>query len=145
MGVVGVFSFRLDGAPFDKGLGGRLAARFSLRGGCGKEFMLTVFRTVLAPAPTVETARGWGRAVVGAGVAGGKKVVVEGARRPLLGVLGAVLPTGVETLPVLLRVFPTGSAGRAALGGPLDGRDALGSAVAISNYDPAVAGEKRKP
>jgi len=91
--------------------------------------MLTAFRIVF-PAPlTAETARGWGRAVVGAGVVGGRKVV-EGARSPLFGVpfVGLV---GVVMPPVLFRVFATGRAGKATVGGPLDGRGGLGSVVAI--------------
>lgn len=126
---MGVFLL-LVGAPFDNGLGGRLLTRPSVLGGCGKELMLTVFRTVFPVAPTAETLRGWGSAVVGAGVEGGRKVV-EGARRPLLGVLAFALE-GVEEPPVLLRVFPTGKAGRAEVGGPLDGRDALGSVAAMA-------------
>jgi hypothetical protein len=91
--------------------------------------MLTAFRIVF-PAPlTADTARGWGSAVVGAGVAGGRKVV-EGARRPLLGVPFADL-VGVAIPPVLFLVFTTGRAGRATVGGPFDGRDGRGSVVAI--------------
>lgn len=80
--------------------------------------MLTVLRMVLVPGPTIpETDRGCGNAVVGAGVEGGRKEV-DGARRPLLGVLlaereGATMP------PAAFRVFPTGKAGRAEVGGPL--------------------------
>lgn len=38
---------------------------------------------------------------------------------------------GVARPLVLFLVFATGRAGRAILGGPLEGRDGLGSAVAI--------------
>ena len=95
--------------------------------------MLTVLRIVLPPVVIAETARGWGSAAVGAGVVGGRKVL-DGARRPLLGVFGADLAPGVAvaTLPVLLRVLPIGRAGRAVVGGPLEGRDALGSGAAMS-------------
>ena len=123
-------SRRLEGAPFDSGLGGRLVTRFSVRGGCGNELMLTVFRIVLPPVTMLETARGWGSAAVGAGVVGGRNVL-DGARMPLLGVLGVDLLAGVVRLPVLLRVLPTGRAGRAVVGGPFDGRAVLGSAVAM--------------
>lgn len=91
--------------------------------------MLTVLRSVL-PAPLMPGVdRGCGRADVGAGLLGGKKFV-DGARRPLLGVDGFDF-AGVASVPVLLRVLVTGSAGSAAVGGPLDGLEALGRAVAI--------------
>lgn len=121
--MVDVFDLRVVDAPFDSGLGGRLLIRLSDLGGCGNELMLTVFLSVL-PAPLIaDTERGWGSAVVGAGVAGGRKVV-EGARSPLLGVVGVAAP---------FLVLPTGRAGRAALGGPLEGRDALGSVVVMTD------------
>ncbi len=119
----------------ERGLGGRLVTRFSGLGGCGNELMLTVLRIVLVEEPTDETERGWGRAAVGAGEAGGRKVV-DGARSPLLGVFGFDLAaTGVVTLPVLLRVLPTGRAGSAELGGPREGLDVLGSVVAMADED----------
>lgn len=79
----------------------------------------------------LETARGCGRADVGAGVAGGRNVV-DGALIPLL--LGVLAPDllGVGMAPLLFRVFATGSAGRAMFGGPLDGRDGRGSVVAMA-------------
>lgn len=49
--------------------------------------MLTVFRSAFVPCMAADTERGCGKAVVGAGVAGGGSWVVEGARSPLLGVL----------------------------------------------------------
>lgn len=56
----------------------------------------------------------------------------EGARKPLLGVVGAdLIDDTVEMLPVLLRVLFMGSAGSAVLGGPLEGRDGLGIVVAM--------------
>jgi len=116
--VVGAFSFR-DDSPADNGLGGRLLTR-SERGGCGKELMLTVLRMVL-PAPLMpETERGCGKAPVGAGLAGGR-YVEDGARNPVFGVAGVDL-----VLPVLLRVFDTGNAGSADVGGASDGREGRG-------------------
>lgn len=124
--MVGVLDF-CDKPP-ESGLGGKLVTLPSPRGGWGNELMLTVFRNVL-PAlliPAIpDTARGWGSAVVGGGVAGGR-CVVDGARRPDLGVACANLDAGVGKPPVLLRVLPTGRAGRAMVGGPFDGRDGLG-------------------
>ena len=79
---------------------------------------------------------------MGAGLVGGRKVL-EGARRPLLGVPGADLVEGVEMAPVLLRVLPTGRAGRAVVGGPLEGREALGS-VAISMLHSYATMEERR-
>lgn len=88
--------------------------------------MLTVFLIVLPAVLIPETARGVGRAVVGAGVAGGR-TVVEGARSPVLGVVGIDLLIGTDRPPVLFRVLPMGSAGSATVGGPIEGRDGLGS------------------
>lgn len=137
--MVGVLDLRLE-APFDNGLGGRLVILVSPLGGWGKELMLTTFRIVFAPVapPILETDRGCGRAVVGAGVEGGRKVA-EGARSPLLGVFGVDLGAGGASPPVLFRVLPTGSAGSATVGGPLDGRAGLGNAVDIleSNANPS--------
>jgi hypothetical protein len=88
--------------------------------------MLTDLRRVLPLG--VAMLFGVGKAVVGAGVGGGR-CVLEGARSPLRGVLGAVkdLP-GVATPPVFFRVFWTGRAGRADVGGPIEGRDGRGKA-----------------
>jgi len=101
--------------------------------------MLTVFRNVL-PAPFMpampDTERGWGSAVVGGGVAGGRRLV-DGARSPVLGAIGANLVAGVGTPPVLLRVLPTGKAGSAIVGGPFDGRDGLGSEADMVKLCPA--------
>lgn len=56
----------------------------------------------------------------------------DGARSPLLGVVGADLDgVVVERLPVLFRVLVTGKAGSAMLGGPFEGREGRGRAVAI--------------
>lgn len=93
--------------------------------------MLTVFRIVLPAALIPETPRGCGKAEVGAGDAGGRKVE-EGARSPLFGVFGVSFGAGLGRAPVLLRVLPTGKAGRATFGGPFDGRGGLGSAVAMA-------------
>src|SRR4051812_16026875 len=92
--------------------------------------MLTVFLIVLPTEFIPESARGVGRAPVGAGVAGGRRVE-EGARRLVFGfgVDGVDLQVGTASPPVLFRVLPTGSAGRAMVGGPTEGRDGLGSAV----------------
>lgn len=129
LGVLGVFDFLEGLPPAESGLGGRLVTRTSPRGGWGKELMLTVFLTALPVDAAVETALGWGSADVGAGVAGGRNVV-DGARRPLLGVVGDLFgPVGMP--PVLFLVFATGRAGRATVGGPTEGRDGRGSAVDI--------------
>lgn len=57
--------------------------------------MLTVFRSAFVPCTAADTERGCGKAVVGAGVAGGGSWVVEGVRSPLLGVDISDLP-GVD-------------------------------------------------
>jgi hypothetical protein len=91
--------------------------------------MLTTFLIDLpgVPSPeTPETALGVGRAPVGAGSDGGGNAA-DGARIPVLGVLGVDLLATVGSPPVLFRVLPTGSAGRAAVGGPLEGREGRGS------------------
>lgn len=58
--------------------------------------------------------------------------MLDGARRPLLGVDGADF-AGVasDIFPVLFRVLFTGKAGNAMFGGPFDGRAGRGNAVAI--------------
>lgn len=104
-------------SPADSGLGGRLPALVSTFGGWGNELMLTVLRIVFP--------LGVGRADVGAG-AGGGRCAVDGARRPVFGVLGDLL--GV---PRLFLVLATGNAGRAVVGGPVDGRDGFGKPVDI--------------
>lgn len=69
--------------------------------------------------------------MVGAGVGGTR--TADGARRPLLGVLGADLVELTEGMfPVLFRVLVTGKAGSAMFGGPLEGRDGRGRVVAIA-------------
>ncbi len=135
MGVVVVFNAFREGPAADKGLGGRLETRPSPRGGWGKELMLTDFRNVLPAALTPARAFGCGRgkAVVGAGEGGGRKVE-EGALRPVLGVLGVdllgeSLELGDVGAPVLFRVFGTGNAGRATVGGPIEGLEGRGSPV----------------
>jgi hypothetical protein len=70
---------------------------------------------------------------MGGGDAGGRNVV-EGARRPLFGVLRFDFAFGVGMPPVLFLVLVTGSAGSAAVGGPCDDRGGLGSAVAIVTF-----------
>lgn len=106
------------------GLGGTpLLVRVSPLGGCGKELMLTLLRSVF----------GCGSAAVGAGPDGVKFVVDDGARRPDLGVPGTDLidDVCVGKFPLLLRVLFTGNAGRAMLGGPTEGRDGRGNVVVI--------------
>lgn len=96
--------------------------------------MLTVFRKAFVPCTAADTDRGCGKAVVGAGVAGGGSWVVEGVRSPLLGVDISDL-AGVDGgwSPEDFRVLATGSAGRAIFGGALGFRCGLGSAVVILN------------
>lgn len=95
--------------------------------------MLTDLRSVLpAPFTAADAERGCGNAEDGAGVVGGGNSVLEGARSPVLGVFvndragvdGGCKPDG-------FRVLATGSAGRAIVGGPFEGRLGLGSAVVI--------------
>jgi len=91
--------------------------------------MLTTFLIVLPGVlrPGIpDTALGCGRAPVGAGSAGGGNAA-DGARRLVFGVLGVDLLPGAGSPPVLFRVLLTGRAGRAAVGGPSDGREGLGS------------------
>lgn len=78
--------------------------------------MLTDLRSVFPAAFTPE-ARDWDMLEV-----------EDGARRPLRGVLFA-FGVGVERVPALFLVFPTGRAGSAVAGGPLFG---FGKAVAIA-------------
>jgi hypothetical protein len=93
--------------------------------------MLTVFRIVLPAVLNPEDNRGLGSPPVGAGEVGGSRLD-EGARRPLLGVFGVDLLEGAPKLPVLFLVLGTGRAGSAIVGGALEGRGGLGSAVDIS-------------
>lgn len=96
--------------------------------------MLTDFRSVLPALLTaVEAERGVGNDEVGAGVVGGGNSVLEGARRPVFGVLFVKDLAGVDggCKPDDFRVLATGSAGRAIVGGPFEGRLGLGSAVVI--------------
>lgn len=109
--------------------------------------MLTVFRRAFVPCTAADTERGCGKAVVGAGVAGGGSCV-EGARSPLLGVAISDL-AGVDggCIPEDFRVFATGSAGRAMFGGALGFRCGLGSAVVILKLEhyPTVAWYRLRP
>jgi hypothetical protein len=106
--------------------------------------MLTTFLIdlpgVLSP-ETPETDLGVGRAPVGAGNDGGGNAA-DGARRPVLGVFGVDLLAGVGRPPVLFRVLPTGSAGRAAVGGPLDGREGRGSEADMIR--PCLSGDRTR-
>lgn len=96
--------------------------------------MLTDFRSVFPEAPftRVDTERGCANADAGAGEVGGWCNVAEGARRPgldvavsdLAGVTGCCRPDD-------FRVFATGSAGSAIVGGPLEALGGFGSAVVI--------------
>jgi hypothetical protein len=111
-------------APPERGLGGRLDVRTPItpRGGCGKAFMLIVFRIVLpaeftaGPSPmALEVVRNLGRAVLlPPGVDG--RPEDEGARSPLLAPPPTRRLETVGTIPTLFRVF--GRAGNAAVGGP---------------------------
>lgn len=56
-------------------------------------------------------------------------------------VVGADLVSGVASELVLFLVLGTGSAGRADVGGPFDGREGLGSAVNIMVLWPLNCGE----
>jgi hypothetical protein len=113
----------------DSGLGGRLDIR-SPRGGCGKEFMLTVFLIVLPAALMPDTALGWGCDPAATGDAGGRRVP-DGARRLVLGVPGVGLLERAAKFPVLFLVLFMGNAGSAIVGGPFEGRAGLGRAVDI--------------
>lgn len=133
--MVEVCRFELGGFVFravPNGLPGRLGTLLSPRGGWGKELMLTDFRSVFVPATAADTARGCGSAAEGAGVFGGGNKVEEGARRPLLGVpVNDLAGDAGGGIPDVLRVLATGSAGRAMVGGPLEGLEGVGSAVVI--------------
>lgn len=95
--------------------------------------MLTDFLNVLPAAAVATKLFGWGSAVVGAGLGGGR-FAAEGARRPLLGVPGADrMELTVGMLPVLFRVLLMGRAGRAMSGGPLEGRDGRGKVVVMAS------------
>lgn len=114
---------------FASGLGGH--PLLSPRGGWGNEFMLTLFRScfpvLLIPPPSFDC----GCEDVGAGLIE-RTLFVEGALRPLLGVLGICLVGfGLGRAPVLFRVLLTGNAGRAMLGGPLEARAGRGKAAAM--------------
>lgn len=101
----------------DNGLAGTLDMRF---GGCGKELMLTVFLIVLPTLLAAGAPLGVGRAVVGAGEGGGPRTL-DGARRPLFGVVGLLF--GAAIPPVLCLVLDMGRAGKEEFGGgPFDGR-----------------------
>lgn len=96
--------------------------------------MLTDFRSVF-PGPPLTTAdieRGCSNADPGAAVGGGGNSVDEGVRSPVLGVVVNDL-AGVDggCRPDAFRVLATGSAGRAMVGGPLDGLGGVCSAVVI--------------
>lgn len=93
--------------------------------------MLTAFRSVFPGGSAPDARRGWGSADVGAGEVGAVAYTLDGARSPLLpGVLARDL-AGAAKLPVLFRVFATGSAGSAIFGGPLEGRDGRGSVAMV--------------
>ena len=105
--------------PPDNGLGGKLAVRMPPRGGWGKAFMLMVFLIVFPASFTPGVVRSLWRVVLAPGDEG--TLVVEGARSPLFGRLGAAstLKSDVVGLaPMLLRVLIVGKAGRAVVGGP---------------------------
>lgn len=125
-GAAGVDNSSADAlicSPPIKGLGGILAVRMPPRGGCGKEFMLIVLRKVL-PDEFMPGERIFGNdELLRFGDDGSDRLCgCEGARKPLLGRLGAVEASKLESVgifPVLLRVF--GNAGSADVGGPIEG------------------------
>lgn len=96
--------------------------------------MLTAFRSVFPEAPlaTDDTERGCADADAAEELVGGGNSVEDGVRRPILGVLVSDL-AGVDGVcrPDDFRVFATGRAGRAMVGGPLEYLGGFGSAVAI--------------
>jgi hypothetical protein len=96
--------------------------------------MLTVFLIVLPAALTPDADLDCGRDPIVMGDVGACRFV-DGARRPLLGVGGADLKEA-ESPPVLFRVLLMGSAGSAIVGGALEGRAGLGSAVDILTFCP---------
>lgn len=124
----------LDGvivAPPDNGLGGKLDVRIP-RGGCGKEFMLIVLRTVFPAALTPGVALGFCR-LFGTGTLGSWFWLLEGARSPLLG-KGVEYPD-VSTIdvipPILFLVLLVGISGSADVGGAREGLEDRGNDVAI--------------
>jgi len=91
-----------------------------------------VLRIVL-PAPlTPGVALGFGR-LFGRGVTESDMLVLEGARRPLLGkgVENAAGSATVGMPPVLFLVLVVGIAGNADVGGPYDGLEGRGIDAAI--------------
>lgn len=97
--------------------------------------MLMVFLIVL-PAPlTPGVDFDFGSAGLPPGVVGFVMCDAEGARRPLLGTAGVKLPDfdseADGIFPVLLRVFETGNAGKAVVGGPYDGLEGRGIEACI--------------
>lgn len=58
---------------------------------------------------------------------------MDGARSPVFGVAGVDLLAGVASPPVLLRVFPTGNAGSADVGGASEGREGRGMEFDIAD------------
>jgi hypothetical protein len=118
--------------PPESGLGGRLAVRTPPRGGCGKAFILMVFRIVLPAAFTACVVRNFGS--VADSAVDGDTPALEGARMPLLGsgVWDPILVSSdVVVVPVLFRDFATGIGGNAVVGGPHDGREGRGRVVAM--------------
>lgn len=107
-----VRDFREGVTDPDRGLGGRLGIRF---GGCGKELMLIAFLNVFGGAAAERLDLALGKAVVDVEVSVGRLgTTLDADLRDLV---------GVETPPVLFRVFDRGSAGSALVGGLLlDGR-----------------------
>jgi hypothetical protein len=119
------------GTP-ESGLGGKLVVRMPPRGGWGNALILMVFLMLLPASFTPGAFRSFGRVALCGDVG---RFDVEGARRPLLGRLGAASDLKSESVgmaPVLLRVLVLGKAGRALVGGPRDGLDGRGSDAAMS-------------
>lgn len=101
-------------------------------GGCGKEFMLIVFRIVL-PCAFVPVGRvlSFGSVLDKARpVSGGPP---EGDRSPVLGrgIVRSFESGNVGMAPVLFLVLVVGIAGKADVGGPKDGREGRGIDAAI--------------
>ncbi len=84
--------------------------------------MLIVFLIVLPALLTPGVNFDFGSAGLPPGVVGFAMCDAEGARRPLLGTFGVRLPdfgsVADGMFPVLFRVFETGNAGKAVVGGP---------------------------
>lgn len=96
--------------------------------------MLTDFRRVFPGIPLMaaETARGCNNADPGLAATDGGNNVEEGVRSPVFdGVVSDLAGVDGGCRPDALRVLATGSAGRAMVGGPLEGLEGFWSVVVI--------------